>query len=142
MRSMPRTSNSASATARPDDSAGETDSALAMIEDEFVMAANLTQPLGPPEEFWEGADQEKAIPAHFGVGFFDFPLIDNSRLSEDFRYAIILKKIDSTDVNQRRLEMVLLYFPGTYAGLKDKPYYEDVVNQLKEEEESHWWQWW
>ncbi len=115
---------------------------LAMITEEFTVDDSLVEPEGPPEEWWAGADKEKAIPAHFGVGFFDFPLIDNSRLSGDFRYAIILKKIDSSDVDHRRLEMVLLYFPGTYAGLKDKPYYQDMVSQLRNDEESHWWQWW
>lgn len=115
--------------------------APAEVLDEFQTVSESARPVEPPEEFWEGIDQEKAIPAHFGVGFFDFPLIDNSRLTGDYRYAVILKKIDSTSSEHRRLEMVMLYFPGTYAGLKDKPYYEDVVNQLRTERETHWWQW-
>jgi len=124
------------------DTSEETREALMKAEDEFGIADSLYEPTGPPEAWWEGEARDSVVPAQFGVGFFDFPLIDNSRLSGDFRYAVILKKIDSSDADHRRLEMVLLYFPGTYAGLKDKPYYEDVVNQLRTEREKHWWQWW
>ena len=63
--------------------------------------------------------------ATFSVGFFDFPMIDNTRLSHDQRCAIVLKEFDSSTV-----DIALVYFPGSYASLKDKPYYQDVVDNL------------
>ncbi len=65
----------------------------------------------------------------FWVGYFDFPMIDNTRLKDDFRYAVVLNKFDGDDPPQSRL--VLLYFPGEYAGLKEKPFYQDITKKLK-----------
>lgn len=64
----------------------------------------------------------------FWLGFFDFPVIDNTRLSNDERCAIVL-----TDFNPEEsiAEITVVYFPGSYASLKEKPYYEEVIQRLK-----------
>ncbi len=67
------------------------------------------------------------IVAQFGVDFFDFPMIDNTRLSHDQRCAVVIKEINQKD---KILEIALLYFPGSHASLKEKPYYDDIVNKL------------
>jgi hypothetical protein len=61
----------------------------------------------------------------FWVGFFDFPMIDNTRLGNDQRSAVIVNAFedDSADIT-------LVYFPGSYASLKEKPYYQEVVQNL------------
>lgn len=61
----------------------------------------------------------------FWVGFFDFPMIDNTRLDHDQRCAVVLNAFedDSADIT-------LVYFPGSYASLKEKPYYQEVVENL------------
>jgi hypothetical protein len=53
----------------------------------------------------------------FAVGFFDFPMINNTRLSHDQRCAIVVNALDdhSADIS-------LVYFPGSRASLRDKPY--------------------
>lgn len=61
----------------------------------------------------------------FWVGFFDFPMVDNTRLSNGDRCAIVLRKL-----TQSSAEMTLVYFPGSRASLKDKPYYEEVMDFL------------
>jgi hypothetical protein len=63
--------------------------------------------------------------AEFWVGFFDFPMIDNTRLSNDQRCAIVLNAFENSTV-----ELTLVYFPGAYASLKEKPYYQEVVQNL------------
>ena len=63
--------------------------------------------------------------AEFWVGFFDFPMIDNIRLSSDQRCAIILNRFDPSNA-----DLSLVYFPGSYASLKEKPYYHEVVQNL------------
>jgi hypothetical protein len=61
----------------------------------------------------------------FGVGPFDFPMIDNSRLSGDQRFAVVLDEFD-----EESALITLVYFPGRYASLKEKPYYDDIVKRL------------
>ncbi len=84
---------------------------------------------------WEDSDEgieiviaePTEIVAQFGVDFFDFPMIDNTRLSYDQRCAVVLKEINEED---KILEIAVLYFPGSHASLKEKPYYDDIVNKL------------
>lgn len=75
----------------------------------------------------DGETKVPDVELSFRVGFFDFPMIDNTRLSGDQRYAVILDSFQS-DMDEPRAHMTLICFPGAYAGLKDKPYYQDVVN--------------
>ncbi|MCP4685244.1 MAG: hypothetical protein GY867_07320 [bacterium] len=70
---------------------------------------------------------------HFGLSLFDFPLIDNSRLPGDYRYAIVLNGIDSSNADKPVVEMSLVYFRGKYSSLKDKRFYDDVIEQLSRE---------
>lgn len=61
----------------------------------------------------------------FDVGFFSTPMIDNTRLSNDQRVAIVL-----TDMNQFGATLSLVYFPGSRASLREKPYYEEILRKL------------
>jgi hypothetical protein len=61
----------------------------------------------------------------FWTGYFDFPMIDNTRLSHDQRCAVILNAFENGGA-----EITLVYFPGSYASLKEKPYYQEVVQNL------------
>jgi hypothetical protein len=63
--------------------------------------------------------------AEFWVGFFDFPMIDNTRLGNDQRCAVILNAFEDGSA-----DITLAYFPGSYASLKEKPYYQEVVQKL------------
>lgn len=67
----------------------------------------------------------------FGVGYYDFPMIDNTRLSHDQRCAVILQAFD-----ENRAEVTLVYFHGSRASLKEKPFYEDVISQLQTRPQS------
>jgi hypothetical protein len=61
----------------------------------------------------------------FWVGYFDFPMIDNTRLGHDQRCAVVLNAFEDTSA-----DITLVYFPGSYASLKEKPYYQEVVQNL------------
>ena len=61
----------------------------------------------------------------FDLGFFSTPMIDNTRLSNDQRVALVL-----TDMNQYGASLSLLYFPGSRASLREKPYYEEILRKL------------
>jgi hypothetical protein len=62
----------------------------------------------------------------FWVGFYDFPMIDNTRLAHDLRCAVVLNTFE-----EDRAEATLIYFPGSRASLKEKPFYEDVIANLQ-----------
>ena len=61
----------------------------------------------------------------FRVGPFDFPLIANTRLAGGDRVAFTFDGA-AEDVAQ----IMLIYFPGSRASLKDKQYYEDMAAEL------------
>jgi hypothetical protein len=61
----------------------------------------------------------------FPLGFFSTPMIDNTRLSNDQRVAIVL-----TDMNAFGANLSLVYFPGSRASLREKPYYEEILRKL------------
>jgi hypothetical protein len=67
----------------------------------------------------------REIDTNFRVGLFDFPMIDNTRLSGGERSAVSL-----TALNPSVLSVALVYFPASRASLKDKPYYDEVIRDL------------
>lgn len=79
----------------------------------------------------QSASQFATNNVEFWVGFYDFPMIDHTRLSHDQRVAITLSNFEEGYAN-----ITLVYFPGAYAGLKEKPYYQEVVKELLKTTES------
>ncbi len=69
--------------------------------------------------------------AQFDVGFFDFPLIDNTRLANGQRCAVTM-----TAWGKIAAELTTICFPGEYASIKDRPYYDEVVQQLRTADQS------
>ena len=65
------------------------------------------------------------VDTNFSVGLFDFPMIDNTRLSNNQRAAVSLIAL-TPDV----LSMKVAYFPASRASLKDKAYYDDLNKAL------------
>ncbi|MFY9550890.1 MAG: hypothetical protein WAU32_07045 [Thermoanaerobaculia bacterium] len=65
--------------------------------------------------------------AEFWLGHFDFPMIDNIRLPHDQRLAAVLNNFDAA---RGSADVTLVYFPGKYAGLREKPYYDEVLAKL------------
>jgi hypothetical protein len=65
----------------------------------------------------------------FSVGWFDFPLIDNTRLTGGGRCAVVLLKFTSLkeDDSDGHVKLSLVYFHGSRASLKTKPYYDDII---------------
>lgn len=61
----------------------------------------------------------------FWLSSFDFPLIDNIRLSHGQRCAVVFRTFE-----EESAQITLVYFPGSKASLKEKPYYDDVVRDL------------
>lgn len=63
---------------------------------------------------------------NFNMDFFNFPLIDNTRLSNNHRFALIIEDFDI-----RTIELKGILFPGVFASQRDKPFLNEAINELK-----------
>lgn len=67
------------------------------------------------------------LAVNFEVGFYDFPMIDNSRLPGGQRVAVVLRDWEPDS----HVQIALAYFPSSRASLKEKLFYEEIVKQLQ-----------
>jgi len=77
-------------------------------------------------------DDKLEVNVEFWISFFDFPMIDNTRLSHDYRCAIVMN-----DFFQNFLDITVLFFPGSRASLKEKPYYQEIIENLLPEKTDY-----
>ena len=61
----------------------------------------------------------------FNVSYFDFPMIDNIRLAYGQRAAVVLNSF-----SDQSADLTVVLFPGTYASLKERPYYNEVIENV------------
>ena len=73
----------------------------------------------------EGSREVDTDDAEFRVDFFDFPMIDHARLSRDQRCAVVIRNFGKSSAR-----VALVYFPGSYASLKEKPYIQEMIREL------------
>jgi hypothetical protein len=73
------------------------------------------------------ADRVDTSSTEFWVGHFDFPMIDNTRLPHDQRLAAVLNNFDA---KRGVADVTVALFPGKYAGMREKPYYDEVLAKL------------
>lgn len=66
------------------------------------------------------------VTQEFTIDYFQFPMIDNTRLSNDMRCSVVMRDFDYPNF----IEVDILYFPGSHSSLKEKPYYDEVVKKL------------
>jgi len=87
----------------------------------------------------KNATSEMPRQTEFTVNYFEFPMIDNTRLKNDMRLAVVLNSMasenrlnDSGQVvgKSNRIELKVIYFPGSRSSLKEKPYFDDIVSKL------------
>jgi hypothetical protein len=74
-----------------------------------------------------GGSTATSLNTTFDVGYFDFPIIDNTRLPNNWRCAVVLM-----NWVEGFAELTTICFPGEYASLKDRPYYEEVIQSLRQ----------
>jgi hypothetical protein len=73
-----------------------------------------------------GQEASEVTRTEFEVGIYDFPMIDSTHLSNGQRCAVQVSAF-----GQETAELTTVCFPGEYASLKDRPYYDEVVEQLR-----------
>jgi len=87
-------------------------------DEEVLVYLMVTKDPGAPDELEE-------FSGFFHVGAFDFPMIDNTRLSGGDRLAVVL-----STWSRGAADLSLTHFPASRASVKEKRYYEDVVAVL------------
>jgi hypothetical protein len=66
-----------------------------------------------------------SVSVGFSVNFFDFPRIDNIRLSGDQRLALVLNEYFDTNA-----DFTIVLFPGSLASVSDGPSVEEALQRL------------
>ena len=79
----------------------------------------------------EGRPELPDTRATFDVSYFDFPMIDNTRLANGIRCAVTL-----SNFNEFAADLTTVCFPGEYASLKERPYYDEVIQKLRTQQEE------
>ncbi len=74
-----------------------------------------------------GQQEDKCAQPAFAIDFFEFPMIDNTRLINDKRVSVVLRDFDKVN---KFIELDLIFFPGSHSSLKERPYYDDIVSKL------------
>lgn len=74
------------------------------------------------------SDEFKSVEQNFSLNFFNFPMVDNTRLSNDQRFALIMTKFET-----KAIHFSAIAFPGKYSSQRDKPFLDDVIHRLRSE---------
>ena len=73
---------------------------------------------------------EKEIKRDFTLDYFNFPIVDNTRLENNHRFAIVLDDFDLKS-DKPHIELTALIFPSEYASLRDRPGMKEARELLK-----------
>jgi hypothetical protein len=73
---------------------------------------------------------EDEIIRNFKLDYFNFPMVDNTRLSDSHRFAIVLDVFDLSS-DDPHIELVGIVFPAEYASLRDRPGMEEARKLLE-----------
>jgi hypothetical protein len=87
------------------------------VNREVLVSMSIDQP--------DPAQGQQTKVATFVVSFYDFPMIDNLRLAHGQRCALVL-----TNFSEQSADLTAVLFPGAYASLKEKPYYNEVIQSV------------
>ncbi len=74
------------------------------------------------------SDQRRPTEMEFNLSYFDFPMIDNTRLSEDHRFAMVIDGFEDDYI-----KLVAVSFPGLYASQREKPFLNEVITQVHDQ---------
>jgi hypothetical protein len=68
------------------------------------------------------------ISKKFTLDYYNFPMIDNTRLLNNKRFALVLEEYDYEKITIRGI-----IFPGQYSSVRDRPFVSDAIEDLKEQ---------
>ena len=69
------------------------------------------------------------VTRNFELQYYNFPKIDNTRISDGQRFALIMDKFEPADQNPS-IELSAVVFPSEYASLRDRPGMQEALRLL------------
>ena len=79
----------------------------------------------------KGIEMDSVPEIGFRLNYFNFPMVDNTRLSKNQRFALVME-----DFNENTIKVAGICFRGLHASQRDKPFLDEVIDQLKENAKS------
>jgi hypothetical protein len=73
-------------------------------------------------------------PLKFEVSFFDLPYMDNTRLFDGSRFALLLSHIDK---KEEVAEINAIIFKGEFMSLRDRPFFEEMLQKLNKDAKTN-----
>jgi hypothetical protein len=73
-------------------------------------------------------------PIKFEVSFFDLPYMDNTRLFDGSRFALMLSYVNR---KEEAAEINAIIFKGEFMSLRDRPFFEEMLQKLNQEGKSN-----
>ena len=73
-------------------------------------------------------------PIKFEVSFFDLPYMDNTRLFDGSRFALILSHVDK---KEGAAEINAIIFKGEFTSLRDRPFFEEMLQKLNKDAQTN-----
>jgi hypothetical protein len=88
-------------------------------------------------------DDPQTIERTFTLDYFNFPTIDNTRLPDNDRLAVVLDNFQSSEPNSKEeanrcnltFEVSVVFFPSEYASLRDRPTMLESLEMLERAQE-------
>ena len=81
-------------------------------------------------------DIAENVEIKFEANFYDMPFIDNTKLFNTTRFAVILKEILLNQNKEKAARIKIFFFPETYMSGRDRPYLDEMLQQLKKSREK------
>lgn len=78
----------------------------------------------------DDALQSREADKEFSLDYFNFPVVDNTRLQNNHRLAMVIEDIDLYDEVQPYIRLAAVIFPSEYASLRDRPGMEEARKLL------------
>ena len=69
---------------------------------------------------------QNILDATFWVSYFDLPMLDNTRFPNRQRLAVVLREFGADSA-----QLMIVLFPEERASLKEKPYLDDLINEMR-----------
>ena len=96
--------------------AAQTDTQATIPEDEKLLAKDdFLSDLSTRAN--QGLEEE--VKRSFNLDYFNFPMVDNTRLQNNHRFAIVLDEFDLKSASPH-IELIGIVFPSEYASLRDR----------------------
>ena len=70
-------------------------------------------------------------PFIFSVSYFDMPYMDNTRLYNGTRFAVIVKDIERIDMDYVNIKFQVISFREEFMTLRDRPLFEEMLKKLR-----------